>query len=54
MYCTTPSGTRYQTGSPAATRSRQPVELMASAGTSSSVTLPGGKRVRSTASYPGG
>ena len=32
MYWTTPSGTRYQTGIPRATRSRQSVELIASAG----------------------
>ena len=38
MYCTTPSGTRYQTGRPAATRSRQPLDEIAIAGTSSSVT----------------
>src|SRR5450759_563015 len=41
MYCTTPSGTRYQTGSPSATRERQSVELIAMAGTSCSVTRPG-------------
>jgi len=29
MYCTTPSGTRYQTGRSAATRSRQSLEEMA-------------------------
>ena len=34
MYCTTPSGTRYQTGLPAATRSRQSVEEIAIAGIS--------------------
>ncbi len=38
MYWTTPSGTRYQTGSPSATRARQSVELIAIAGTSWSVT----------------
>ena len=31
MYWTTPSGTRYQTGSPFARRSRHSVELIASA-----------------------
>ena len=31
MYCTTPSGTRYQTGSPCAVRLRQSVEEIASA-----------------------
>ena len=34
MYCTTPSGTRYHTGSPRPARSRHSVEEMASAGTS--------------------
>jgi hypothetical protein len=34
MYWTTPSGTRYQIGSAARTRSRQSVELIAMAGTS--------------------
>jgi hypothetical protein len=34
MYCTTPSGTRYQTGSPARTRARQSVDEIASAGIS--------------------
>ena len=34
MYWTTPSGTRYQTGSPPWTRARQSVELIAMAGTS--------------------
>src|SRR4051812_7263990 len=33
MYCTTPSGTRYQTGSPPATRARQADEEIAIAGT---------------------
>ena len=43
MYCTTPSGTRYQTGIPRATRSRQSVELIASAGTSTRLTAPSGR-----------
>src|SRR5699024_9617935 len=34
MYCTTPSGTRYQTGRPSAARLRQSVEEMAMAGMS--------------------
>ena len=38
MYWTTPSGTRYQTGSPRCLRLRQSVELMASAGISTMVT----------------
>ena len=38
MYCTMPSGTRYQIGSSAFTRTRQSVEEMANAGTSISVT----------------
>src|SRR5512141_2764945 len=38
MYCTTPSGTRYHTGSPRIVRRRQSVELIASAGTSTMVT----------------
>ena len=38
MYCTTPSGTRYQTGSPLARRSRHSVEEIASAGISRIVT----------------
>ena len=42
MYCTTPSGTRYQTGSPAATRLRHSLEEMASAGISTRDTLPSG------------
>ena len=45
MYWTTPSGTRYQTGSPARTRSRQSVELIAIAGTSWRVTPSGGQPV---------
>src|SRR5699024_11581610 len=36
-YCTTPSGTKYQIGSPAATRSRQSVDEIASAGISTIV-----------------
>jgi hypothetical protein len=43
MYCTTPSDTRYQTGSPARTRERQSVELIAKAGTSTRLTVPSGK-----------
>ena len=42
MYWTTPSGTRYQTGAPLRTRSRQSVDEIASAGTSTSVTEPSG------------
>ena len=43
MYWTTPSGTRYQTGMPRSTRSRQSVELIASAGTSTRLTTPSGR-----------
>ena len=43
MYCTTPSGTRYQTGSPAATRARHSVDEMASAGISTRLTLSSGR-----------
>ncbi|PWW25133.1 hypothetical protein JD79_04329 [Geodermatophilus normandii] len=43
MYWTTPSGTRYQTGIPRATRSRQSVELIASAGISTRLTAPSGR-----------
>ena len=43
MYCTTPSGTRYQTGIPRPTRSRQSVELIARAGTSTRLTTPSGR-----------
>ena len=43
MYWTTPSGTRYQTGSPACTRSRQSVELIAMAGTSIRSTRSAGR-----------
>lgn len=43
MYCTTPSGTRYQTGSPAATRARHSLDEMASAGISTSETFPSGR-----------
>ena len=50
MYCTTPSGTRYQTGWPRPTRARQSLDEIASAGTSSRVTAPSGKPARSTAS----
>ena len=55
MYWTTPSGTRYQTGSPRATRSRQSVELIASAGISTSVSRSAGSPVRDSASsrWPG-
>ena len=42
MYCTMPSGTRYQIGSCSPTRSRQSVEEIASAGTSINVILSGG------------
>ena len=42
MYWTTPSGTRYQTGRPAWTRSRQSVDEIDSAGTSISVTRSSG------------
>lgn len=43
MYCTTPSGTRYQTGIPAATRLRQSVDEIAIAGTSIRETAPAGR-----------
>jgi hypothetical protein len=43
MYCTTPSGTRYHTGLPSATRRRQSVEEIAIAGTSTRVTTPSGR-----------
>src|SRR5690606_28050979 len=52
MYWTMPSGTRYHTGSPAAVRSRQSVEEMAMAGTSSRVTLSCGSPL-SVRSWPG-
>jgi glycosyltransferase involved in cell wall biosynthesis len=52
MYWTTPSGTRYQTGSPAATRSRQSVDEMAMAGTSCRVTRSAGRPL-SLSSCPG-
>src|ERR1700729_2409143 len=45
MYCTTPSGTRYQIGSPLATRARQPVDEMVSAGISIRLTFPSGRPV---------
>ena len=45
MYCTTPSGTRYQTGSPSRTRSRQAVDEIAIAGTSSTLTPSSGRPV---------
>ena len=38
MYWTTPSGTRYQTGSPRCLRSRQSLEEIANAGISTIVT----------------
>ena len=41
MYCTTPSGTRYQTGIPAPTRSRQSVDEIAIAGTCTRLTVAG-------------
>ena len=53
MYWTTPSGTRYQTGSPAATRSRQSVEQIASAGTSTRLTASAGQVRRRRARSPG-
>lgn len=43
MYWTTPSGTRYQTGRPAATRARQSLDEIAMAGTSTVVTDPWGR-----------
>ena len=43
MYWTTPSGTRYQTGRPSATRVRQSVDEIAIAGTSTSVATPSGR-----------
>ena len=43
MYCTTPSGTRYQTGSSCSARRRTSVEEMAKAGISSVSTFPSGK-----------
>jgi hypothetical protein len=43
MYCTIPSGTRYQIGSPPATRCRHPVEEIASAGISTRLTLSSGR-----------
>ena len=42
-YWTTPSGTRYQTGSPRLTRSRQSVDEIAIAGTSSRLTRSSGR-----------
>jgi len=43
MYCTMPSGTRYQIGSPLATRARHAVDEMVSAGTSIRLTFPSGR-----------
>src|SRR6266568_741810 len=43
MYCTTPSGTRYQTGWPAPTRARHSVEEIDSAGISTRLTFPSGR-----------
>ena len=43
MYCTTPSGTRYQTGSPAATRLRHSLDEIASAGISTREIFPSGR-----------
>ncbi len=43
MYWTMPSGTRYQIGSPSATRCRHPVEEIASAGISTRLTLSSGR-----------
>ena len=45
MYCTTPSGTRYQTGWPAATRVRQSVDEIAIAGTCDQAHRVGGQVV---------
>jgi integrase len=42
MYCTIPSGTRYQMGSPAPTRARHSLDEIASAGISTSDTFPSG------------
>ena len=42
MYWTTPSGTRYQTGSPRRVRSRQSVDEIARAGISTMVTRSAG------------
>src|SRR5690606_2858606 len=52
MYCTTPSGTRYQPGLSATTRARQSVEEIAMAGISSSEYSPGGSSAVSM-SWPG-
>src|SRR5487761_22453 len=43
MYCTTPSGTRYQTGSPSPTLARHSVDEMDSAGISTRLTFPSGR-----------
>jgi hypothetical protein len=43
MYCTTPSGTRYQTGLPSATRRLQSVEEMDIAGTRTRLTVSAGR-----------
>src|SRR5215213_1460561 len=55
MYWTTPSGTRYHTGSPRPVRARQSVELMARAGISTRVTRSRGidSRVVRSMEYPG-
>ena len=52
MYWTTPSGTRYQTGSWDLTRARQSVELIAMAGTSMRVTWSSGSPL-SERTWPG-
>ena len=55
MYWTTPSGTRYQTGSPRRVRGRHSVEEIASAGTSTIVTRSAGiaASVCGSISWPG-
>ena len=52
MYWTTPSGTRYQTGKPRPTRSRQSVDEIARAGTSSKLTSLSGSPL-TLRSWPG-
>src|ERR1700722_6129990 len=52
MYCTMPSGTRYQMGSPARTRSRHSVDEMARAGTSMRLIRSSGRPVRDSR-WPG-
>src|SRR5699024_5377044 len=59
MYCTTPSGTRYQTGRDRDARSRHSVEDIANAGTSTTLTVSAGRprsfssRRPTSRSYPG-